>query len=165
MASRPLWILINIAGRHILWWYSTQWKMGLECSSLWYWVRYQWDHIFAAGNTHSWIQYCICLDWHDQPKQPNQRRSCNQNLEVLFISKVQTFYDYDVFLGIFRRINHPSYENNQGVPNYDLQLIELATMVNFTDPSLSHVFPACWPSSEPTSGRVMVLGCYSFTTS
>ena len=53
----------------------------------------------------------------------------------------------------FRRINHPQY-NRGNPPNYDFQLIQLSSAVNFADSRLSHVYPACWPTSEPTSGRV-----------
>merc|ERR1711934_57690 len=56
-----------------------------------------------------------------------------------------------------RRINHPQY-NNGSPPNYDFQLIELSSAVNFADSRLSHVYPACWPTSEPTSGRVVISG-------
>jgi len=56
-----------------------------------------------------------------------------------------------------QRINHPQY-NNGSPPNYDFQLIELEEAVNFADPRLSHVYPACWPTSEPTSGRVVISG-------
>ena len=65
---------------------------------------------------------------------------------------------------LYRRINHPSY-NNGDPPNYDFQLIELSSAVNFADSRLSHVYPACWPSSEPTSGRVIlsaeILDCFT----
>ena len=95
------------------------------------------------------------MDWHDQPKQPEQRWSCHQNPEVCILSPSK--YSTCNIVLLSRRINHPSYGGSP--PDYDFQLIELSSTVNFADPQLSHVFPACWPTSEPTSGRVLVHIC------
>ena len=43
--------------------------------------------------------------------------------------------------------------------DYDFALLRLSQAVDFTDSSLSHVFPACWPSSEPTIEGQEVI-CY-----
>ena len=50
-----------------------------------------------------------------------------------------------------RIIDHPNYDNT--TKNYDIALLRLSEPVDFSDPSLSHVFPACWPSSEPEAGQ------------
>ena len=35
--------------------------------------------------------------------------------------------------------------------DYDFALLRLSQAVDFTNPDLYHVFPACWASSEPTT--------------
>merc|ERR1719188_910140 len=56
-----------------------------------------------------------------------------------------------------RIIDHPSYGTGGSRINYDFSLLRLSQPVDFSDPSLSHVFPACWPTSEPTSGQRAII--------
>ena len=56
---------------------------------------------------------------------------------------------------IDRKFEHPNY----GSLDYDFALLRLSQAIDFTNPSLDHVYPACWPSSEPTIAgqRVNIL--------
>ena len=59
-----------------------------------------------------------------------------------------------------RRIDHPSFN----MPNFDIALLRLSEAVDFSNPSLSHVFPACWPSLEPKAGQKVILLLQSLFT-
>ena len=53
---------------------------------------------------------------------------------------------------VFRVINHPDYIATSDYLDLDISLLRLPEPVDFNNPALSHVFPACWPSSEPVNG-------------
>ena len=55
-------------------------------------------------------------------------------------------FPINIYICLYRKIEHPSYASL----DYDFALLRLSQAVDFTDSSLFHVFPACWPSSEPT---------------
>ena len=41
------------------------------------------------------FQYCLCMDWHDWPKESYQRWSCHQNSTVKFITKLITKWAFN----------------------------------------------------------------------
>lgn len=53
----------------------------------------------------------------------------------------------------YRVIDHPDYTEKP--PDMDFSLLHLSDPVDFNNPSLSHVFPACWPSAEPQDGTMV----------
>lgn len=53
-----------------------------------------------------------------------------------------------VTIRVERKEEHPNFD----WPRYDFALLQLATAVDFSDPKLGHVFPACWPTRHENPG-------------
>ena len=49
-----------------------------------------------------------------------------------------------------RKFEHPNYVSS--TVDYDFTLLRLSFAVDFSNPSLSHVFPACWPTRAENPG-------------
>ena len=50
----------------------------------------------------------------------------------------------------FRKFEHPNWDTSR-IDN-DFSLLRLSSAVDFSNPSLSHVFPACWPTKAENPG-------------
>ena len=158
MAGGSLQNQLHNICKHILWWHSPQWEMGSECSTLWHKVSGQ--NIVITYIFHESLKSSTAYVWIGMISRSNPSRDgvvVRAQRHILFNYYHKNQHKHRVCV-LSRRINHPSF-NNGSPPNYDFQLIELSTSVDLTDPKLSHVFPACWPTSEPTSGRVMMHNC------
>ena len=133
--------------------------MGAECSTLWHKVS-----PYVYKNTQILIHSCdfnlnfsTAYAWIGMISRSSPSRDgIVIRTQRYPFSHLSNITQISLFL-FSRRINHPSYGGSP--PDFDYQLIELSSAVNFADPQLSHVFPACWPTSEPTSGRVFVHIC------
>ena len=130
--------------------------MGSECSTLWHKVSGQ--NISKTFILQEFLKFSTAYVWIGMISRSNPSRD-GVVIRAQRYTLFTFYYKIENKSYVFsRRINHPSF-NNGSPPNYDFQLIELSTSVDLTHPKLSHVFPACWPTSEPTSGRVMMYNC------
>ena len=67
----------------------------------------------------------------------------------------RTSPDEAVAIRVEMREDHPNYDNSDF--SYDFSLLKLETAVDFSDPKLGHVFPACWPTRHENPGEWSII--------
>ena len=91
--------------------------------------------------------HCIILRITDAP-----------NIWIMIGMTNRNSPDEGVAIPLERIEEHPEYVIEETTTKgYDIALLKLERQVDFSDPKLSHVFPACWPTRHENPGEWSII--------